>query len=98
MPCDSVRNIGVILKDANLDILMSALTDMRLNPARNSEVINFAYGQSYNRATNELRVRDEQTATTIRRAYGATIVKSQARKFGWSLKEVGPYQYEVQKR
>lgn len=96
MPCDSVRNIGVLLKDANLDLMTAALRTMGHNPVRVGTGLTWGRNESYN--GSELRVRSQDEATTIRKSYAAEIVKSQARKFGWTLKSTGPYQFEVVKR
>lgn len=61
----------------------------------------FQDGQFDFRSTYYDRLTDtaatEQVAK-VKRAYGAEIVKSQAKKFGWQLKETAPYQFEVLKR
>lgn len=45
------------------------------------------------------RVSDEQEAAAlIKRAYGAEIVKSQAKKYGWLIKQTGQFEYQVTKR
>ena len=34
----------------------------------------------------------------LRRAYSAEIVKGQAKKYGWQVKKIADYQYEIIKR
>jgi hypothetical protein len=34
----------------------------------------------------------------VRQAYSAEVVKSQARKYGWTLKQTAPFKYQVIRR
>jgi hypothetical protein len=34
----------------------------------------------------------------VKRAYSAQVVQASAKKFGWQIKEVAQYQYEVIRR
>lgn len=42
--------------------------------------------------------RDAAVADTLKRAYSAEIVKYTARRAGWGVKQVSPFQYQVVKR
>ena len=106
MPCDTISTVSVKFNQkTDQALLVAALTTMGLSPCVHSEGITFKDG-AYIAATGEIQWRqtywnrqnwDAKTAE-IKRAYSAEVVKSQARRFGWQLKEVAPYQYEVMKR
>jgi hypothetical protein len=48
-------------------------------------------------STPENEQRDAITAK-LKQAYGVGIVKTQAKKYGWELKQVGPAKFEVLKQ
>lgn len=100
MPCDTIQTIGVQLKVADMDLLEAALKSLyKFHVWRTGDQIDFgAYGESFNKATHELRVKNEKTAALIKQAYSAEIVKAQAKKYNWLLKETAPYTYEITKR
>lgn len=98
IPCDTIQTVGVKLAIADLDTLERALRTMGGYVARSGEVIYFGRGESFNKVTGELRVTSQDRAALIKRAYSAEIVKAQAKRFGWHLKETAPYQFEVVKR
>lgn len=80
------------------DLLYRALSELTLYPTRSGDMIFFGRNESFNTKTGELRIRDAEKVAEIKRAYSAEIVKSQAKKYGWLLKETAPYQYQVIKR
>lgn len=56
----------------------------------------------YNTATHKTKVinegqKDDITAK-LKQAYGVGIVKTQAKKYGWELKQTGPAKFEVLKQ
>lgn len=97
MPCDSVTMATVNLKVADLDLLEAALKEMKLNPSRQGEVVYFGQGESFNKATGELRVRSEQSVPLIKQNYSAQIVK-RAERYGWTVVSKGNNQFELLKR
>lgn len=106
MPCDTISTVTVQFNQkTDQTLLVAALNALKLNPHAAGQDIVFRDGQ-YVAATGEIRWtqtawnRQDWNAKTaeIKRAYSAEVVKSQARRFGWQLKEVAPYQYEVIKR
>ena len=94
----SITTVGVKLAVADLTLLESALAALKLNPVRSGNVVYFGYNESFNKDTGELRVRSQDTVAKIKQAYSAEIVKSQAKRYGWTLKETAPFQYSVIKR
>lgn len=101
MPCFTVSTIGVVLKVADMDLLEKALRALygvevvrmgkdRIRFGRN--------GESFDKDNQELRVKTQDEAAKIKQAYSAEIVKAQAKKYGWLLKETAPFTYEITKR
>jgi hypothetical protein len=99
MPCDTISTYQVKLQDStDLDLLTKALEALNLNPRRQGHIIRFGAGESFNKATGEVRVRNVESVAEIKKAYSAELIKSQAKRFGWTLKQTGPYAYTVHKR
>ena len=98
MPCDTIQTVSVTLRIADLDLLTGALVKLNLAPVRTGNTVFFGSGESFNKETGELRVRSQETVSKIKQAYSAQIAAAQAKRFGWSLKEIGSFQYEVTKR
>lgn len=101
MPCDSIQTVSVLLSpQTDGDLLEKALAALNMQPHARKHVIFFGQDrrESFNKDTGELRVRSSTSVPEIKRAYSAEIVKAQAKKYGWTLKETGAYQYQVTKR
>ena len=101
MPCYTVSTMAVQLKVADMDLLTKALQALNLAPYRTTslpDVVTFGAGESFSKTTGELRIRDQATASRIKQAYAAEIVKAQAKRYGWTLKQTAPFQYQITKR
>lgn len=98
MPCYTMSTVGVVLKVADLDMLQKALEREGEIVRKIGNRLEWSGGQSFNKDTSELRVRDASMAAKLKQAYGAEIVRTQAKRYGWQLKEVAPYKFEVLKR
>lgn len=98
MPCDTITTVGVKLAVADLTLLVAALRVLNLNPRRVGEMIYFGASESFYKPAQRLSVRSESTVAKIKQAYSAEVVKSQAKRFGWTLKETSPFNYQVVKR
>lgn len=100
MPCYTIQTVSVNLGKANLDLLEQALKVLYPNTVYRSAPnrIRFNNGESYDADTQELKIRSADGAKLIKRAYSAEVVKSQAKRFGWQIKETAPFQFEVLKR
>jgi hypothetical protein len=107
IPCDSINTMGINLGKVDSTLLFDALKALDLAPYINGDTIYFQ-GGTYNKTTKEATFRqsrmsglnltaDEMTAQ-VKRAYSAEVVKTTAKKYGWTLKETAPYQYQVIKR
>lgn len=99
MPCWTEQQVTVNLGAASLEHLEQALKDLKLAPYRAGKTtLYFGNNESFNATTKELRVTAGRDVAEIKRAYSAAVVKSQAKRYGWTLKEVAPFKYEVTKR
>ena len=98
MPCDSVITVSLELKGADLDLLKKALeaTGERVYGATKDQIS--WYGGEYDRRTGVIKVKNEASGKLIKKAYSAEIVKAQAKRFGWQLKETSAFTYEITKR
>jgi hypothetical protein len=101
MPCHTTQTVTVALGKVDLDLFETALkTELKLATHRHGKRLYFGgTGREYlDTETGTVAVRDQSQVAVMKRAYSATIVKAQAKRHGWTLKETGPYQYEVVKR
>lgn len=103
MPCDTVRETELYAGKFHPAHLKAALEALGLNPRHpNYQEYEFDGGK-INYATGESTIqgyatRAAQLMQTIRQTYSAQIVRSQAKRFGWTVKETGKNQLQVLKR
>jgi len=103
MPCYTVQTVTVDAGKMDLDIATKALAAMGLQAVRQTlsgvEILRHAAG-SYNRTTGEATWRGQDRTAEFKRHYSAQVVKAQAARFGWTLRQSkdNPWQYEVTKR
>lgn len=102
MPCDTIQTSQVDLSSLGKispDLLLAALNDLKLGAVRRSaERIEFGYGESFDITTGQMRLASNHDINEIKRAYSRQVVKSQAAKAGWLLKEIKPGQFQAIKR
>ena len=105
MPCDTVQTSTVEWKaSTDSKLLFQALEALRLSPrAKTYGSLNFIEfrGGTYDPTAGQLdlQARDPEALTKqIKQAYSAEVVKSQAKRFGWLLKETAPFKYQIVKR
>lgn len=101
MPCDTISTNEVDLKSIgriDAKLMHLALQALRLSPIQQGSVIRFGRGEYIDVATGKSELASNRDANQIKRSYAAEVVKSQAKKNGWTLKETAPFQYEVSKR
>jgi hypothetical protein len=110
MPCDQISVVAVQWTEKNTDLglLAAALKELGLMPnlGVDQKTIVFAGGTFRNGQFNfdstlYSRVSAAQASekvAEIKRAYSSQIVQSQAKKFGWQIKPLGKYKWEVTKR
>jgi hypothetical protein len=102
MPCNTIQTATVEIGKMNQDLAVDALNRLHLAPkVLASGLIAFGSG-TLNLQTGQLSLRDgrtiEEFAATLKREYSTSIVMSQAKKFGWQMKEVAPKKWEVIRR
>lgn len=88
MPCDTIQTTRVDLGNVDPGLISAAIKALGLSS-------NVSYVQ------DRLVIRglpEAETTAQVKQAYGAEVVKSQAAKFGWQLKQTAPFKYEVVKR
>lgn len=98
MPCDTISTVSIELKNANLDILKKVIEKLGYTARQNSVGISWGYGRySYNQNTGQLTVEYESEVVQIKRSYAAEMVKAKASRFGWRVRQVGEYKFQIQK-
>jgi len=98
MPCDTLRTTTVDLGKVDPTILTDALNRMGLNAQLSPNGYIRFDGGSYHRITGELTLSGSNTAartSEIKQGYSAQVVRSQAKRFGWQVKETGKNQFQV---
>lgn len=103
MPCDSIRTNSVDLSSIgriDLKLLAAALNALGLGAAVQTD--GTIQGRNVYYGGGQLTL-SGYTATQIKldqvkQAYSAEVVKSTAKRFGWTLKQVEPFKYQVIKR
>jgi hypothetical protein len=88
MPCDTVQTAQVDIGKLDPALADAAIKTLGLS------------GVSYSNGVLNIQGNQDQAKITqrVRQAYGAEVVKSQASKFGWQLKQTGEFKYQVVKR
>lgn len=105
MPCDTITQTGIELgPNIQPSLLMEALTAMKLEPRMFNDAIRFN-GGSYDLRTKQATVYGSEMAGTIdqvdqfkaniKREYGVAVLKSNAKRYGWQLKQTGDYKYQI---
>ncbi len=110
MPCDSRVTINVKLSASDRNLLFQALIGLGWQPREiagtiqcyvpnvgtmsisgdNLQISGYAYTGAEKQA--------EELANKIRRAYSTEVVKSQAKKFGWQLKQTSENKFKAIRR
>jgi len=100
MPCNQMRVVAVQLERSDTATMMAALTALAFAPQQIGDTIEFGRGEWINTKTGQSRLGALRDVNEIRRAYSREIVKRQAKKFGWTLKQQAGKQdqYQVIKR
>lgn len=95
MPCDSISTVDIDAGKMNAQLAKQALEAMGLHPRHDRPLIYDHDQGEYNHATGEAtwqvsrygrqQAAEDRTAE-LKRAYAAEVVKSQAKKYGWTLR------------
>jgi hypothetical protein len=99
MPCDTITTVNLELKNANLDLLKKAIKSVT---GEEAEIYNLGLvwrgGRTYNKLSGILTARTDEEAKLIKQSYSAEIVKMQAQRFGWQVKQTANFKYQIMKR
>ena len=111
MPCDSISTVDVDAGKMEAQHVKRALEAMGLHPTHTRANIYDHDRGEYNHRTGEavwrtsamsdrIKKTADQWTAELKQAYSAEIVKSQAARFGWTLKAnpTNKYQFTVTKR
>jgi hypothetical protein len=109
MPCDSISTVDIDADKMDAQHVKRALEAMGLNPRRTRPDIYDHNKGEYNHVTGEATWRTsamrrdqtpDQLTAELKRAYSAEIVKSQAQRYGWTLRTSATdrYAFTVAKR
>lgn len=104
MPCDTIQESKVTF-GANTDrnLLLAALVAAGVKPVLKGDTMTFQ-GGSYNCKNHEFtfqglnQAKADERVKEFKRAYSGQVVLSQAKRFGWQVKQTGQYAYEIMKR
>lgn len=88
MPCDTIQTMSVNLGKVDRELLAQALTQLGITRWELKGETLTVQGR---------RVSDE-LAKQIKVAYSRQVVLSQAKRFGWTMKEVAANKWEVVRR
>ena len=100
MPCYTMTNVTVDLSKAvkaGAGNVFAALQALGFQPAQQGDVIRFGNGEWINATTGEARLSSNRDVAEISRAVSKQVVLSQAKRFGWSVKEQKDGKLLVQK-
>jgi len=99
MPCDTITQVSLELTNANLDLLKKAIEEITGCTARQYKETSLEWARgSYDKRRGLLSCRDTVEAENIKRQYAAETVKAKAARFGWQVKKVDQFKYQVIKR
>lgn len=99
MPCNTITQVKSEMKDVDISLLRKTISNLGITDfyQPNNNFLSWR-GGCYEKLTGKLTARNETEGQQIKRAYGSEIVKQQASRFGWGIKQVSEYKYEIQKR
>ena len=101
MPCDSIRTVTVELGKVHMQTFRAGLEALGMRDIREWRGGLYwrnGYADESIDSSGRLTLEDESRANVLKRAYSAAIVQGQAKKYGWQVKKVAEYQYEIIKR
>ena len=99
MPCYSITTVSLKLMNANLDVLKKALEALgHRNVYQSGTTLYWGRNSSYNQKTGQLTVESEQEGKAIKQGYSGQLVRKNASKFGWQVKQVSQNKFQIVKR
>jgi hypothetical protein len=103
MPCNSLRSTSVdltALGRIDAELLTQAFQSLGLGGRLSADKsrIDLDSG-AYTLSTGKLETYGRSvTLDRVKQAYGAEVVKSTAKRYGWGIKQVGQFAYNIIKR
>lgn len=98
MPCNTISKVQVDFgKLASPELLEQTLDALGLNPVRDGYKIHFGQGEWINIKSGQAQLQRGRDVADLKRAHSKTIVTTQAKRFGWQVKEVGENKFEIVK-
>ena len=98
MPCNTITKVSLNMSGLNVDRMKRALESMGYVVRQDGSRLYGTWGKIDTARDGSLKTRGGLTAGTVRQAYTGQVVKDQARRLGWGVKETGRFTYEVIKR
>lgn len=98
MPCYTMTRVTLELNNANIDLLTKAVLKHTKSTVRSFESGIAWMEGSYDKTTGKLVVKSDELGKLIKREYSGEIVKEQAKRFGWTVKETSAFKYQIIKR
>jgi hypothetical protein len=95
MPCWTVTKTKLELKDANIVLLKKALERLGYHPILTGTTLQWEGGEYRSGRLTIRGANGEQKGKEIRQAYSGEIIRSQAAKMGWQVKQTAPNKYQV---
>lgn len=104
MPCWTIQEAKVeFASNTDRKLLLDALNSAGQRAVLQNDRITFASGE-YDCVKHQFTFRGlnqqqaEEKVKEFKRAYSAQTVLSQAKRFGWQVKQTGQYAYEIIRR
>lgn len=104
MPCYTISTVEIDLGKMDPGLAKLALEAMGLRPTHNQDakiITHWEGAYDYGTGTSTWRLSNSQERTTeFKKAYSAEILKSQAKRYGWTLKQdaTDRFAYTITKR
>jgi hypothetical protein len=96
MPCYTITSVSVEFLHVDVQTLAKALED----DLGYKVVVNADGSLSWRNGSfrdGTLTVANDAETIRVKKAYGGAVVTGQAKRYGWKVKELGNYEYEVVK-
>jgi hypothetical protein len=87
MPCDTIRTVQVDIGKLDPTLAAAAIA-----------ALGWSGSVSYSNGKLSVRGNIPDAQEQVKQAYSAEVVKSQAKKYGWQLKQTAPFKFEVVKK
>jgi hypothetical protein len=101
MPCDYIYEVSVELGSIDKDIFKKALDSLNLNyqDSSNEMYIYFPYSTAtFRNGKFIIPNRELYRVNEIKQAYSTEVVKSSAKKYGWTIKSKNKNKLQVSRR